>query len=106
MVTFEKAYAVISMWIGEVTRGACEVEQVDDKPYGWVFYYRGKEIDEAVIFDRVSAEIVMLGERAEVDEAVERYESRLTKAQITLTPEPSNFVGDSAEFVESTDELE
>jgi hypothetical protein len=102
MISFEKAKTIISKWLEVTTDDLCEICAVDDKPYGWVFYYALKNYDPndtstslagnaPLIFDRMDGEIRVTGTAHEVEYYLKEYEASLPKARLSMQPEPSNF---------------
>lgn len=103
MITFDKAKKLISTWIEILTDGECEIGAVDDKPYGWVFYYISKKFNPddpstiiagnaPIIFDRIDGELRVTGTAHDIDHYLLEYEATLPEARLTMNPEKSGFV--------------
>ena len=100
---FSQALEIVSTWVEVTTEGACEVSSVEDKPYGWVFYYNAKNFDPSdlstyiggnapVIFDRIDGEIRVTGTAYKTEYYLKEYESTLPEARLLMTPEKSGFI--------------
>ena len=72
MLSFKKAKVLAETWIDLTTNGTCEISLIEDKPYGWVFYYNSKDYDPndisthmvgnaPIIVDRIDCEIRVTG---------------------------------------------
>jgi len=98
MITFKKAEELAKAWIRIRTDDTCEISQIDDKPYGWVFHYQSKDFDPAdfnthllgnapIIVDRVNFEIVATGTAHSLEHYITEYEKSLPEARLQMTPE-------------------
>ena len=98
MFTFKKAEELAKTWVRLATDDSCEISQVDDKPYGWVFHYQIKKYDPddfcthtlgnaPIIVDRVDGEILGTGTAHPLEYYIKRYEGSLPEARLLMTPE-------------------
>jgi hypothetical protein len=98
VITFKKAEELAKAWVRIATDDSCEISQVDDKPYGWVFHYLGKDFDpnddgtlvlgnSPIIVDRVNFEIVVTGTAYPLEHYIDEYEKSLPEARLQMTPE-------------------
>jgi len=98
MLPYIKARKLAEIWIELTTDGSCEISSVEDKPYGWVFYYNAKNHDQddfstyvvgnaPIIIDRVDCEIRVTGTAHPIDHYLKEYEATLPKARLQMTPE-------------------
>jgi hypothetical protein len=98
MLPYAKAKILAETWIELTTDGACEISQVEDKPYGWVFHYNTKDYDSKDIFtymvgnapiiiDRVDGELRVTGTAYPTDHYIKEYEATLPESRMTMTPE-------------------
>ena len=99
---FSQAFEIVSTWVDVMSEGKCEICAVDDKPYGWVFYYTSKNFDPIdtstfvggnapVIFDRIDGEIRVTGTAHDIEHYLKEYEATLPEARLLMTPEISGF---------------
>ena len=105
MFTFNKAEELAKTWVKIATNDSCEIHQIDDKPYGWVFHYQSKDFDPAddrtwifgnapIIVDRVNLEIVVTGTAHKLEHYIKKYEKSLPKARLKMTPERHDGVAE------------
>jgi len=98
MLPFKKAKELASFWIELTTDGQCEISSIEDKPYGWVFYYHLKNYDPndvstfiaenaPIIVDRVDCEIRVTGTAYQTEHYISEYEKELPEARLMMTPE-------------------
>jgi hypothetical protein len=103
MITFDKAQKIVSVWVTEITDGACEICQVIDKPYGWVFFYTSKNYDpndlstfvggnSPVIFDRVDGELKVTGTAYSIEQYLKEYEESIPEPRLFMKPLASGFI--------------
>ena len=99
---FSHALEIVSKWVEVTTEGVGEISAVQDRPYGWVFYYQAKNFNPndvstylggnaPVIFDRINGEIRVTGTAYETEQYVKEYEATLPKARLLMSPEVSGF---------------
>ncbi|WP_020411069.1 hypothetical protein [Microbulbifer variabilis] len=99
---FSQALEIVSKWVEVTTEGVAEVSAVEDKPYGWVFYYQAKNYNPndlstylggnaPVIFDRIDGEIRVTGTASETEQYLKEYEATLPDAWLLMSPEVSGF---------------
>ena len=99
---FNQAFEIVSTWVEVTTEGVCEISSVEDKPYGWVFYYNAKNFNPndistyvggnaPVIFDRIDGEIRVTGTAHETEHYLKEYERTLPEVRLLMTPEKSGF---------------
>jgi hypothetical protein len=99
---FSQAFEIISKWVEVTTDGIAEICAVEDKPYGWVFYYQSKNYDPddistymagnaPVIFDRINGEIRVTGTAHGLEHYLKEYEATLPEARLLMSPEISDF---------------
>lgn len=104
MLPYTKAKLLAETWIELTTDGTCEISKVEDKPYGWVFYYNSKEHNpngissqiagnSPIIIDRTTGEIRVTGTAYPVEDYLKEYESTLPESRLLLTPEKHDGVG-------------
>jgi len=102
MITFEKAEKIVSVWVNEITDGSCEISEVIDKPYGWVFFYVSKNYDPndvstfvggnaPIIFDRVDGELKVTGTAQPIEHYLKEYESTIPEPRLFMKPLASGF---------------
>ena len=98
MFTFKKAEELAKTWVRLATDDSCEISQVDNKPYGWIFHYRSKNYDPddvyahtlvnaPIIVDRVDGEISGTGTAHPLEYYIKKYEESLPEARLLMTPE-------------------
>ena len=98
MFSYKKARKLAETWIELTTDGSCEISSVEDKPYGWVFYYNLKHNDPndepthmagnaPIIVDRIDFEIRVTGTAYPIGHYLKEYESTLPKVRMQMTPE-------------------
>ena len=98
MITFKKAEELAKTWVRIATNDSCEISQIDDKPYGWVFHYQGKDFDPddirthvlgsaPIIVDRVNFEVVATGTAHPLEHYIDEYEKSLPEGRLQMTPE-------------------
>jgi len=103
-INYKQAFEIVSKWVEAATDGAAEICNVEDKSYGWVFYYQSKNYDQndistylagnaPIIFDRVSSEIRITGTAFNIDHYLKVYEATLPQTRLIMSPEPSGFKG-------------
>ncbi|WP_444924528.1 hypothetical protein ACJJH9_05140 [Microbulbifer sp. DLAB2-AF] len=99
---FSQALEIVSKWVEVITEGVAEVSAVEDKPYGWVFYYQAKNYNPndistylggnaPIIFDRIDGEIRVTGTAYETEQYLKEYETTLPEARLLMSPEVSGF---------------
>lgn len=96
MTTYSKAKELAETWVRLRCDGAAElvVERTIKKPYGWVFFYRGKtEIlagNAPIIVDRANGELRVTGTAKRIEDYLLEYEATLPPArlQMSLPAEP------------------
>ncbi|WP_444917907.1 hypothetical protein [Microbulbifer sp. JMSA003] len=99
---FSQALEIVSKWVEVTTEGVAEVSAVEDKPYGWVFYYQAKNYNPndistylggnaPIIFDRIDGEIRVTGTAYETEQYLKEYETTLPEARLLMSPEVSGF---------------
>jgi len=99
---FEQAYKIVATWVEVATDGIAEICAVNDKPYGWVFFYQAKNYDPndistylagnaPIIFDRDNGEIRVTGTAHETEYYLKEYEATLPEARLAMKPEVSSF---------------
>lgn len=100
MLTYEKAEILAALWVELSTDGSCEIqpEFTMDLPYGWVFFYQGKEYlkhgrfedqllgNAPIIVNRFYGDIKVTGTAKPVEEYLKEYESTLPSAQLLGKP--------------------
>ncbi len=98
MLSFKKAKVLAETWIDLTTDGTCEISLIEDKPYGWVFYYNSKDYDPndisthmvgnaPIIVDRIDCEIRVTGTAHPTEKYLREYEATLPEARLLMTPE-------------------
>ena len=98
MFTFKQAEELAKAWVKITTDDSCEISQIDDKPYGWIFHYQSKNFDPddisthvlgnaPIIVDRVNGEIAVTGTANPLEHYVKEYEESLPEARLLMTPE-------------------
>jgi hypothetical protein len=98
MLPYTKARKLAETWIELTTDGLCELSSVEDKPYGWVFYYNSKDFDPndisthmagnaPIIIDRVDGELRVTGTAHPTEYYLKKYEATLPEARLQMTPE-------------------
>lgn len=98
MLPYNKARKLAETWIELTTNSSCEIIKVEDKPYGWVFYYNAKNFDEddtsthiagntPIIIDRIDGEIRITGSAYPTEHYLKEYEASLPEARLQMTPE-------------------
>ena len=98
MLSYTKAQKLAETWVELTTEGACEISQVEDKPYGWIFYFISKDYDPndvsipmagntPIIIDRVDGEIRVTGTAYPAEHYIKEYEATLPVARLKMTPE-------------------
>jgi hypothetical protein len=98
MLSYIKARKLAETWIELTTDSSCEIILVEDKPYGWVFYYNAKNFDQndlsthiggnaPIIVDRVDGEIRATGTAHPTEHYIKEYEATLPEARLHMTPE-------------------
>jgi hypothetical protein len=98
MLSYIKARKLAETWIELTTDGLGEISSVEDKPYGWVFYYNSKEFDPnnisthmvgnaPIIIDRVDGELRVTGTAHPTEHYIKKYEATLPEARLQMTPE-------------------
>jgi hypothetical protein len=98
MLPFKKARKLAETWIEIVTEGSCEISLIEDKPYGWVFYYNAKVHDPndvsthrvgnaPIIIDRIDGEIRVTGTAHPTEHYLKEYEATLPEARLQMIPE-------------------
>jgi hypothetical protein len=94
MLPYTKAQKLAETWIELTTDGSCEISQVEDKPYGWVFYYNDPNDisthmagNAPIIIDRIDGEIRVTGTAYPTEYYLKEYEATLPKARLQMTPE-------------------
>ncbi len=92
MLSYVKARKLAETWVELTTDGACEIYSVEDKPYGWIFYYKAKDNtpiagNAPLIVDRVDYEIRVTGVAHPIEKYIEEYESSLPEARLMMAPE-------------------
>lgn len=103
---FKQALEIVSKWIEVTTEDTCEVCAIEDKPYGWVFYFNAKSVDPndtstlvcgnaPIIFDRIEGEIRVTGTAYQMQHYLEEYEKTLPEARLLMKPEKSGFISKS-----------
>ncbi len=96
--TFKEAEELAKTWVRIASDNTCKVTRIDDKPYGWVFFYRGKNYnpDDAstlvagnapIIVNRINLEIVVTGTAHPIEHYIGEYEKSLPEAWLEMTPE-------------------
>jgi hypothetical protein len=96
--TFKKAEELAKTWVRLATDDSCEISQVDDKPYGWVFHYQSKNYDpddfythtlgnSPIIVDRIDGEITGTGTAHPLEHYIKNYEESLPESRLLMTPE-------------------
>jgi len=104
MWTYDKALQVVRTYVDVLSDGEAVVEDEHtlDKPYGWVFFYQGREYLESkdsmrmlggnapLIFNRVDGEIRVTGTAYPLSEYLASYESGLPPGQLMMTPQVRN----------------
>jgi hypothetical protein len=98
---YRGARMVATAWVEAVTEGAGAIldEHTIDRPYGWVFFYQSKRFIETrnpldgfvgnapIIINRFTGELRVTGTAHPVDHYIAEYETTLSAAQLTATPE-------------------
>ena len=98
MLSYAKARKLAETWIELVTDSACEISRVEDKPYGWVFYYRSKDHDPndvstqlagnaPFIIDRIDGELRVTGTAHPAEHYIKEYEATLPESRLEMTPQ-------------------
>ena len=98
MFTFKKAEELAQTWVRLATDDSCEISQIDDKPYGWIFHYQSKNYNPdddnthlegncPIIVDRVDGEIRGTGTAHALEHYLREYEATLPAARLQMTPE-------------------
>ncbi len=98
MFTFKEAEELAKTWVRIATDDSCEITKIDDKPYGWVFFYRGKNYDPddtntlvagnaPIIVNRINFEILVTGTAHPIEHYIDEYENSLPEACLQMTPE-------------------
>ncbi len=98
MLPYAKARKLAETWIDLVTDGSCDISHVEDRPYGWVFYFISQDIDATdvpgnlagnapIIIDRIDGEIRVTGTAYPTEHYLKEYEAGLPAARLQMTPE-------------------
>jgi hypothetical protein len=98
MLPYTKEKKLAETWVQITTDGSCEISQVEDKPYGWVFYFNSKDYDPndtsthmagnaPIIIDRIDGEIRVTGTAYPTEHYLKEYEATLPEARLHMTPE-------------------
>ena len=98
MFTFKKAEELAKTWVKLATNDSCEISQIDNKPYGWIFHYQSKNYNPdddkthlegncPIIVDRVDGEIRGTGTAHALEHYLREYEATLPAARLQMTPE-------------------
>jgi hypothetical protein len=98
MLSYIKARKLAETWIELTTDGLCKISSVEDKPYGWVFYYNSKDIvpndtsthiggNAPIIVDRVDGELRVTGTAYPTEHYLKEYEATLPEARLQMMPE-------------------
>lgn len=102
MIKYIMAEELARTWVRLATSGSCEITKVEDKPYGWIFFYNAKNFDPTdirtmvagnapFIIDRINFEISVTGTAMPVEHYIKEYEASLSPACLKMTPELSAF---------------
>jgi hypothetical protein len=101
MISYADAKRLARLWVDVISRGtgALHEDAALAKPYGWVFFWDGKEYIETknprtrfagnapVIVDRIDGEVRVTGTAESLDVYLARYEATLPPARLAMTPE-------------------
>lgn len=98
MFAFKQAEELAGTWVRLASDDTCEISQVDDKPYGWVFHYRSKDFDPddlttcvagnaPIIIDRADFAVVVTGTASPLEHYLEEYEKSLPEGRLQMIPE-------------------
>ena len=98
MLPYIKALKLAETWVELTTDGSCKISQVEDKSYGWIFYFNSKDYDPndisthmagnaPIIIDRIDGEIRVTGTAYPTEHYLKEYESTLPDARLKMTPE-------------------
>jgi hypothetical protein len=105
-MNYAKAKELAETWVRLRCDGTAELveERTIKKPYGWVFFYRGKKGALAgnapIIIDRVNGELRVTGTAKPITAYLEEYEALLPPARLAMivpeepsdkAPEPPPF---------------
>ena len=98
MLSYAKARKLAESWIELTMDEACEIMLVEDKPYGWVFYYDLKDYDPndltthlvgsaPIIINRADGELRVTGTAHPTEHYIKEYEASLPESWLEMTPE-------------------
>jgi hypothetical protein len=98
MLSYKKAKKLAETWIDLTTDEACEITLIEDKPYGWVFFYNSKDYDSndisthlagnaPIIVDRIDGELRVTGTARPTEHYIQEYEATLPEARMQMIPE-------------------
>jgi len=103
MLSYAKAKRLAETWIELTTDETCEICLVQDKPYGWVFYYNSIDYDPndisthlagnaPIIIDRIDGELRVTGTGYPTEHYIKEYEATLPETRMKMTPERHDSV--------------
>lgn len=99
MLTFKKAEELAKVWLRLTTDDSCEITQIYDKPYGWVFAFQNKNYDPDdsythrlggfpyFMVDRIDGEIRCINDGPDGEPYLQEYEDGLPAVRLQMTPE-------------------
>ena len=90
-MNFTNAKKLAETWVLLNCAGVAEI--VEDstlkKPYGWVFFYRGKDQllagNAPIIVDRIKGELRVTGTARPIDEYLAEFEASIPPVWLTMT---------------------
>jgi len=88
MLIFAQAQSLARCWVEIVTNGSCELaEDTVRRPWGWVFFYGGKNGEVVagnapIIVDRVNGEVRVAGTAQPLEYYLAEYEATLPPARL------------------------
>ena len=98
MLSYRKARELAEKWVELATDGSFQIVDVEDKPYGWVFYYQpnGYDPDDIttygvgngpIIVNRFDYEIRTTGTADTIEHYLQEYEVTLPTTCLEAAPE-------------------
>ena len=91
MVTYSKAKSLAEAWVHLMCDGQAELVEASTlkKPYGWVFFYRGKKGilagNAPILVERVNGELRVMGTARRVEDYLSEYEASIPPARLEMS---------------------
>ena len=90
-MTYEQAKELAATWVRLVSdnRAELRLEHTMKRPYGWVFFYQGKEGrllgNAPIIIDRVNGELRATGTAEPIGYYLKEYEATIPPARMLMS---------------------